>query len=110
VTRLTQRFRVTHPFQPLFTKEFEVLIHWRTKDRNVLVFYDDNGQKASVPVAWTDLPEEDPFILISAGRSHFRAEDLVRLCDLIDSLRPGTGCGKRSIMFWYGVKKNTPEL
>lgn len=48
-------------------------------------FYDDDGRLESIPVAWTDLAAEDPFVVVSAGRACFRVEDLLRLRALIDS-------------------------
>ena len=41
------------------------------------------------PARWTSVEAEDPFIVVSAGRSHFRAADLIDLAALIAALRRG---------------------
>jgi Family of unknown function (DUF5372) len=86
-TRVTRKFRVTHPFHPLFCQEFENTSRKRLSGRNHFVFYDNMGKKTTIPVKWTDAPEEeDAYVVISAGRSYFRVEDLIGLSDLIRSL------------------------
>jgi hypothetical protein len=47
-----------------------------------------------LPAAWTSAAAPDLFVTISAGRSHFRIEDLLQLVALIDRLMPAAG-GKR---------------
>jgi hypothetical protein len=44
------------------------------------------GQLCSVLASCTDVGGVDPFVEISAGRSFFRYEDLVRLADLLEEL------------------------
>jgi hypothetical protein len=41
----------------------------------------------SLPRAWTDAADVDPFVGLAAGRSPFRVDDLVALAGLIDGLR-----------------------
>jgi uncharacterized protein DUF5372 len=41
----------------------------------------------SLPRAWTDAADLDPFVVLAAGRSPFRVEDLVALADLVAELR-----------------------
>jgi len=41
----------------------------------------------TVPLAWMDAAEPDPFYLVSAGRSYFRIEDLVLLADLLERMK-----------------------
>ena len=53
-------------------------------------FYDCRGRLVSVPVCWTSLAAEDPFVKIAAGRALFRVEDLVRLCRLIQGVKEKT--------------------
>jgi len=50
------------------------------------MFYDANGQLASMLASWTNVDELDAFALASAGRSWFRSDDLRRLRALIDDL------------------------
>jgi hypothetical protein len=35
--------------------------------------------------------EPDPFVVIAAGRSAFRVEDLLAVADLVETLRPPSG-------------------
>lgn len=59
--------------------------HCWSEDR---VFYeDDNGNLMSLPAGFTSLGPQDPFVTMAAGRSMFRAEDLVRLSQLVSGLR-----------------------
>jgi len=41
----------------------------------------------SVPLSWTDIGPPDPFAKIAAGRSFFRADDLIRLYNLIQNIK-----------------------
>jgi hypothetical protein len=50
-------------------------------------FLDEDGVQRSLPRAWTDAADVDPFVGLAAGRSPFRVEDLVALAGLIDGLR-----------------------
>ena len=40
----------------------------------------------SLPAAWTDVEGLDPFLVIAAGRAHFRAADLLALAHLLRKL------------------------
>jgi hypothetical protein len=50
-------------------------------------FYDADGKLKSFLTAITDLTLEDDFRRISAGRSAFRVDDMLQLCDLIERHR-----------------------
>jgi hypothetical protein len=50
-------------------------------------FFDEDGVQRSLPRAWTDAADVDPFVALAAGRSPFRVDDLVALAGLIDGLR-----------------------
>ncbi len=76
-----------HPFHPLFGRELSLAdrrIRGTGGDR--AYYHDDHGQPQSMPIAWTDLAAEDPFVVVSAGRAYFRIEDLLRLSALIERL------------------------
>ena len=89
VTQPTQQFKITHPFHPLYPRTFKIIKCQRLQGRNYFVFVDHNGKKSTVPIAWTDASkEEDAFVIVSAGRSYFRVEDLLRLSDLVRNLQP----------------------
>jgi hypothetical protein len=46
-------------------------------------FHDDAGRLRHLPAAWTSAAAPNAFEAISAGRSQFRVEDLLRLVALI---------------------------
>ena len=52
------------------------------------VFFRKPGEARvrSLPAGWTDIEGVDPFLLISAGRAHFRVEDLIALVRLLQEL------------------------
>jgi hypothetical protein len=50
-------------------------------------FFAGDGQLTSLPSAWTDVDPPEPFVMVSAGRSAFRVEDLLSLAALIDGLQ-----------------------
>ena len=76
-------FRVTHPFHPLYGHEFELInIAYCWGDERV--FYVDETKHAhGLPARWTNAVAEDPFVVISAGRSDFRLSDLLQLVEII---------------------------
>jgi hypothetical protein len=39
-----------------------------------------------LPASWTDVVDPDPFVVMAAGRSLFRVEDLLTLADLLAEL------------------------
>ena len=40
---------------------------------------------------WTDLATEDPVVVVGAGRSHFRVNDLLELARRLRELRSESG-------------------
>jgi hypothetical protein len=67
------------------------------------MFFDTQGRLRSMLTSWTSLAGEDAFTQVSAGRSWFRIDDLLRLVALLD------GCGKPDRPRWRRVKKITPH-
>ena len=59
-----------------------------------MFFHDEAGRLRKIPACWTDAVAEDPFVVVAAGRSAFRAADLLKLAELIDALRPRKGRGR----------------
>jgi hypothetical protein len=49
-------------------------------------FTDEEGRLRSLPTAWTDAADVDPFVALAAERSAFRVEDLLGLAELLDRL------------------------
>jgi len=83
-----RRFRVTHPFHPLFGREFELEIYKNNWGEDRVFFHLEEGHLMALPASWTDLVPHDPFVAVAAGRSLFRAEDLWELAQLVGRLRP----------------------
>jgi uncharacterized protein DUF5372 len=50
-------------------------------------FVDKKGRECEIPIGWTDLAPEDPLTALAAGRSWFRAPDLLELAHLVAALR-----------------------
>jgi hypothetical protein len=55
---------------------------------NRVYFHNAEGRLISLPAQWTSVVAEDPFVIMAAGRSHFRVEDLVKLVGLLEGLKP----------------------
>jgi hypothetical protein len=53
---------------------------------NRVYFHDEQGRLVSLPAAWTSVFSPDPFVVLSAGRSAFRVQDLLELARLLNSL------------------------
>jgi hypothetical protein len=77
---------VTHPFHPLCGREF-ALVTIRHNWGEYRVYYDDDeGRLRSLLASWTSVCPGDPFVVLAAGRSPFRVEDLLELCRLIEGM------------------------
>jgi hypothetical protein len=51
------------------------------------MYFDGQGRLRSMLTSWTSVAEEDLFTRVSAGRSWFRPDDLVRLGALIGEVQ-----------------------
>jgi hypothetical protein len=74
---------VTHPFHPWSGREFVFVVARRTWGEDRVFFLDEAGVQRSLPRAWTDASDADPFVALAAGRSPLRVEDLLALVELI---------------------------
>ncbi len=83
-----ETFRVTHPYHPLFRREYKVVTYCHGWGNHRVYFHDDAGRLRKIPAGWTDVVAEDPFVIVSAGRSAFHVADLLKLADLIEVLKP----------------------
>ncbi len=83
-------FRIIHPFHPLRNTEFEIDAIMTTPGERRVFFYNHKGRKSSVPLDWTDIEPQDPFVIVSAGRSLFRTKDLLGLARLLSEIKTGT--------------------
>ncbi|MGH9881973.1 MAG: DUF5372 family protein, partial [Pyrinomonadaceae bacterium] len=77
-------FRITHPFHPLRGVEYELVTRKLTWGEDRVFYYDQTGALKSFQSNVTDLVPEDDFGRISAGRSAFRADDLLELRRLLN--------------------------
>ncbi|MCP5044009.1 MAG: hypothetical protein GY944_23520 [bacterium] len=83
-----RRFRVTHPFHPLFGREYELIQYRHFWGEDRIVYVDESGGARSLPARWTSAVAEDPVVVVSAGRSHLRVVDLGELVKLVRGATP----------------------
>ena len=79
----SRRFRVTHPYHPLFGREFELALRAQNWREDRVWFHDIAGRLRSLPASWTSAVAADPFNVVAAGRAAFRVEELLELARLI---------------------------
>jgi len=74
---------VTHPFHPLYGREYDLIQyrHFWSEDR--VVYVDEAGKARSLPARWTSAVADDPAVIVSAGRGHLRVTDLIELVKLV---------------------------
>jgi hypothetical protein len=82
----SKTFRIIHPFHPYKDIEFEIDHVKRIAYESRVFFFNTKGRKSSVPLYWTDIGPQDPFVAVSAGRSLFRVADLLGLVRLIGEI------------------------
>ena len=80
-------FKIIHPFIPQYNNEYEFVDRRQTWGQDRVVYFDKNGDAATVLTSWTDVAEPDIFVLQSAGRSNFRYSDLIELSKLLKYLK-----------------------
>jgi len=81
--------RVTHPFHPLFGREFAFVTTRLTWGRLRVQYYDEVGVVRSLPASWTDVGVIDPFVVRAAGRSVLHVDDLIAVTELVASITRG---------------------
>ena len=74
-------------FHPLYGREFALVELRSVWGEQRVYFHDDHGTMRRMPATWTTAASPDPFVEVSAGRSHFCTDDLLRLAELIAHLR-----------------------
>jgi len=52
-----------------------------------VVYRGTDGHLVWLPTHWTSVEEQDPVVIVSSGRSYFRAADLIDLAALVVTLR-----------------------
>ncbi len=83
-------FQITHPFHPLRGRDFALVTFRQNWSEDRVYFHDDDGRLTSVPTTWTSISAADPFVAVSAGRSPFKAQDLLEVAELIKAMTGGT--------------------
>jgi hypothetical protein len=78
--------RVTHPFHPLYGRDFEFVAHRQNWGEDRVHLHDENGRLFSLPAGWTDMAAPDPFVVSAAGRCPFTADGLLAVAELADRL------------------------
>jgi len=78
-----QVFRVVHRFHPLYQQEFELVDRRLNWGEDRVYYYDEEDHLKSLPASYTNVQEEDPYIMIGKGRAYFRIEDLLELARLL---------------------------
>jgi hypothetical protein len=73
----------------LLGREFTLVTYRHNWGEHRVYFHDDEDHLVSLPAAWTSVFAPDPFVVISAGRSAFRVQDLLELARLLDDVRRG---------------------
>ena len=76
-------FRIIHPFHPLFGREFVLIERRSAWGEERVYFHDDTGRLRRLTATWTSAVAPGRFETVSAGRSHFRIDDLLHLAALI---------------------------
>ena len=90
--------RVTHRFHPLFGRQLEFVKRRKNWDCDRVYVCDEGGALVSLPVEWTDVVAEDPFVVIAAGRAPSHAAGLLELAELVTRLSFGDAPGVTEIM------------
>jgi hypothetical protein len=84
-------FEVVHPFHPCHGQQLRLVTVRHNWDEARVYYRDQQGRLACIPTSWTDIIAPDPFVVLSAGRSAFRVEDLLELVRLLEGLREEVG-------------------
>ena len=105
----SKTFRIIHPFHPYRNIEFEIDNVKRIAYESRVFFFNTKGRKSSVPLYWTDIGPQDPFVAVSAGRALFRVADLLGLVRLIGEISSAKRKWAR-LMIRRVVKEIMPQM
>ena len=76
-----------HPFHPLSGRQFDLTSYSHCWGEDRVFYVDESEQIRSLPARWTSAAADDPFLVVSTGRSHFRIADLLELMKLVRGVR-----------------------
>jgi Family of unknown function (DUF5372) len=82
----SRQLRITHPFHPLKSKQFELVEYRCIYGEGYVYFHDEHGQLREIPAVWTDFVKADVFVELAGGRSPLHAGTLPDLADLVGRL------------------------
>ena len=85
---------MTHPFHPLRGREFEFIQSRSCWGIERVDYLDEDGTLRNLPMAWTSVAAEEPFVRVAGGRSAFRVSDLLAPGSLLDSLDGDGSAGR----------------
>ncbi len=74
---------MTHRFHPLFGRELDLVNKSHCWGEERVFYVDETEHVRSLPARWTNVVADDPFVVMSAGRSHFRVADLLELAEFV---------------------------
>ena len=82
----------------MFGRQLEFVKRRKNWAEDRVYVCDEGGALVSLPVEWTDVVAEDPFVVIAAGRAPFHAACLLELAELVTRLSSGYAPGVTGIM------------
>lgn len=85
--RRTIAFEITHVFHPRRGARFTLATRRQNWGEDRVMYFDAQGRLRSMLASWTSVAVADPFMQASAGRSWFRADDLLHLAALLEELQ-----------------------
>jgi hypothetical protein len=71
--------RVTHPYHPLYEREFRLVTFRHDWGEDRVFYLDDTGKTVCIPASWTNARGSDPYLQIPAEPVLFRVPDLLQL-------------------------------
>ena len=74
---------MTHPFHPLFGREFELIDYRHCWSEDRVFYLGPDNKVRSLPACWTSAGAVEPFVALSDGRSHLTIADLLALVALV---------------------------
>jgi hypothetical protein len=84
---LSGKFRVIHPFHPLYQQQLDEVGRTRRWGDERVWFRSASGDLRTIPLRFTSLAAPDPFVQWGGGRSCHRVAELIELRRLMDGLR-----------------------
>lgn len=51
-----------------------------------ILYIDESGEMCLIHASWTNVVEEDPFVVVANGRSAFKFDDLKKLSSLLKNI------------------------